>query len=118
MKEGLAKNENPIQGSFIIEELTDLVEKAVLSEFDRITEGEGSKAALVYGQMNEPPGARSRVALTGLTVAEYFRDQEGQDVLFFVDNIFRFTQAGSCNFTRIYNLNNTITRRFIEIEIF
>jgi F-type H+-transporting ATPase subunit beta len=58
-------------------------------------EGTGSKAALVYGQMNEPPGARARVALTGLTVAEYFRDQEGQDVLFFVDNIFRFTQAGS-----------------------
>ena len=58
-------------------------------------EGKGSKAALVYGQMNEPPGARSRVGLTGLTVAEYFRDQEGQDVLFFVDNIFRFTQAGS-----------------------
>ena len=58
-------------------------------------DGEGSKAALVYGQMNEPPGARARVALTGLTVAEYFRDKEGQDVLFFVDNIFRFTQAGS-----------------------
>tara|TARA_Y100000591_G_scaffold260318_1_gene232766 strand:- start:1226 stop:2644 length:1419 start_codon:yes stop_codon:yes gene_type:complete len=58
-------------------------------------EGKGSKAALVYGQMNEPPGARARVALTGLTVAEYFRDKEGQDVLFFVDNIFRFTQAGS-----------------------
>jgi F-type H+-transporting ATPase subunit beta len=58
-------------------------------------EGPGSKAALIYGQMNEPPGARARVALTGLTVAEYFRDQEGQDVLFFVDNIFRFTQAGS-----------------------
>ena len=56
--------------------------------------GEGSKCALVYGQMNEPPGARARVALTGLTVAEHFRD-EGQDVLFFVDNIFRFTQAGS-----------------------
>ncbi|MFC3228295.1 F0F1 ATP synthase subunit beta [Marinibaculum pumilum] len=54
-----------------------------------------SKAALVYGQMNEPPGARARVGLTGLTLAEYFRDQEGQDVLFFVDNIFRFTQAGS-----------------------
>ncbi|NVJ94770.1 MAG: F0F1 ATP synthase subunit beta, partial [Marivivens sp.] len=54
-----------------------------------------SKAALVYGQMNEPPGARARVALTGLTIAEYFRDEEGQDVLFFVDNIFRFTQAGS-----------------------
>ncbi|MGE0565994.1 MAG: F0F1 ATP synthase subunit beta, partial [Pseudolabrys sp.] len=58
-------------------------------------EGGGSKVALVYGQMNEPPGARSRVGLTGLTVAEYFRDEEGQDVLFFVDNIFRFTQAGS-----------------------
>jgi F-type H+-transporting ATPase subunit beta len=55
----------------------------------------GSKAALVYGQMNEPPGARMRVGLTGLTLAEYFRDEEGQDVLFFVDNIFRFTQAGS-----------------------
>tara|TARA_R110000787_G_scaffold16622_42_gene51415 strand:- start:573 stop:1994 length:1422 start_codon:yes stop_codon:yes gene_type:complete len=54
-----------------------------------------SKAALVYGQMNEPPGARARVALSGLTLAEYFRDEEGQDVLFFVDNIFRFTQAGS-----------------------
>lgn len=49
----------------------------------------------MYGQMNEPPGARARVALTGLTVAEYFRDQEGQDVLLFIDNIFRFTQAGS-----------------------
>ncbi|MBL8667499.1 MAG: F0F1 ATP synthase subunit beta [Rhodospirillales bacterium] len=59
------------------------------------TDGKGSKAALVYGQMNEPPGARARVGLTGLTVAEYFRDEEGQDVLFFVDNIFRFTQAGS-----------------------
>ena len=53
------------------------------------------KVALVYGQMNEPPGARARVALTGLTVAEYFRDEEGQDVLLFIDNIFRFTQAGS-----------------------
>jgi F-type H+-transporting ATPase subunit beta len=58
-------------------------------------DGPGSKAALVYGQMNEPPGARARVGLTGLTLAEYFRDEEGQDVLFFVDNIFRFTQAGS-----------------------
>src|SRR3979411_2577709 len=57
--------------------------------------GEGSKAALVYGQMNEPPGARSRVGLSGLSLAEYFRDEEGQDVLFFVDNIFRFTQAGA-----------------------
>lgn len=54
-----------------------------------------SKAVLFYGQMNEPPGARARIALSGLTAAEYFRDQEGQDVLFFVDNIFRFTQAGS-----------------------
>ena len=58
-------------------------------------EGDGSKAALVYGQMNEPPGARARVGLSGLTLAEYFRDQEGQDVLLFIDNIFRFTQAGS-----------------------
>ena len=58
-------------------------------------EGNKSKAALVYGQMNEPPGARARVALTGLTLAEYFRDKEHQDVLLFIDNIFRFTQAGS-----------------------
>src|SRR5437016_115916 len=58
-------------------------------------DGPGSKAALVYGQMNEPPGARARVGLTGLTLAEYFRDEEGQDVLFFVDDIFRFTPAGS-----------------------
>ena len=58
-------------------------------------DGPGSKVALVYGQMNEPPGARARVGLSGLTGAEYFRDVEGQDVLFFVDNIFRFTQAGS-----------------------
>ena len=56
---------------------------------------EGSKCALVYGQMNEPPGARARVALTGLAQAEYFRDEEGKDVLLFIDNIFRFTQAGS-----------------------
>jgi F-type H+-transporting ATPase subunit beta len=56
---------------------------------------EGSKVALVFGQMNEPPGARARVALSGLAQAEYFRDEEGQDVLFFIDNIFRFTQAGS-----------------------
>ena len=68
----------------------EMVESGVIK-----TDGDGSKAALVYGQMNEPPGARSRVALTGLTLAEYFRDEEGQDVLFFVDNIFRFTQAGS-----------------------
>jgi ATP synthase F1 beta subunit len=57
--------------------------------------GPGSKAALVYGQMNEPPGARARVGLTGVTLAEYFRDEEGKDVLLFVDNIFRFTQACS-----------------------
>ena len=68
----------------------EMVESGVITP-----DGDGSKAALVYGQMNEPPGARARVALTGLTLAEYFRDQEGQDVLFFVDNIFRFTQAGS-----------------------
>jgi F-type H+-transporting ATPase subunit beta len=68
----------------------EMVESGVINP-----EGDGSKAALVYGQMNEPPGARARVALTGLTLAEYFRDEEGQDVLFFVDNIFRFTQAGS-----------------------
>ncbi len=60
-----------------------------------IQPGGESKAALVYGQMNEPPGARARVGLSGVTLAEYFRDEEGQDVLFFVDNIFRFTQAGS-----------------------
>ncbi len=69
----------------------EMVESGVIKENGE----EGSKAALVYGQMNEPPGARARVALTGLTLAEYFRDEEGQDVLFFVDNIFRFTQAGS-----------------------
>ena len=69
----------------------EMVESGVIKEDGE----EGSKAALVYGQMNEPPGARARVALTGLTLAEYFRDEEGQDVLFFVDNIFRFTQAGS-----------------------
>jgi F-type H+/Na+-transporting ATPase subunit beta len=68
----------------------EMVESGVIK-----LDGPGSKAALVYGQMNEPPGARARVGLTGLTVAEYFRDVEGQDVLFFVDNIFRFTQAGS-----------------------
>ena len=68
----------------------EMIESGVIK-----VDGPGSKAALVYGQMNEPPGARARVALTGLTVAEYFRDKEGQDVLFFVDNIFRFTQAGS-----------------------
>merc|ERR1712032_1783731 len=59
------------------------------------TSSAGSKAALVYGQMNEPPGARARVGLTGLAIAEYFRDYQNQDVLLFVDNIFRFTQACS-----------------------
>jgi F-type H+/Na+-transporting ATPase subunit beta len=68
----------------------EMIESGVIS-----LDGAGSKAALVYGQMNEPPGARARVGLSGLTLAEYFRDEEGQDVLFFVDNIFRFTQAGS-----------------------
>merc|ERR1711973_1030002 len=68
----------------------EMIEGGVISLKDKT-----SKVALVYGQMNEPSGARARVALTGLTVAEYFRDQEGQDVLLFIDNIFRFTQAGS-----------------------
>merc|ERR1711990_607299 len=68
----------------------EMIEGGVISLKD-----DKSKVALVYGQMNEPPGARARVALTGLTVAEYFRDAEGQDVLLFIDNIFRFTQAGS-----------------------
>jgi F-type H+-transporting ATPase subunit beta len=67
----------------------------IASDKDGNAISEGSKVALVFGQMNEPPGARARVALSGLTMAEYFRDVEGQDVLFFVDNIFRFTQAGS-----------------------
>ena len=67
----------------------------IAKDADGVATSEGSKVALVYGQMNEPPGARARVALSGLTIAEYFRDVEGQDVLFFVDNIFRFTQAGS-----------------------
>ena len=67
----------------------------IAKDADGNATSEGSKVALVYGQMNEPPGARARVALSGLTNAEYFRDVEGQDVLFFVDNIFRFTQAGS-----------------------
>lgn len=68
----------------------EMIESGVIN-----LDGDDSKCALVYGQMNEPPGARARVALSGLTQAEYFRDEEGQDVLFFVDNIFRFTQAGS-----------------------
>merc|ERR1711871_193953 len=76
----------------------DLYHEMIEGGVIKIGEGHdttGSKAALVYGQMNEPPGARARVALTGLTIADYFRDEEGQDVLFFVDNIFRFTQAGA-----------------------
>ena len=73
----------------------DLYEEMVESGVITPGDPKASKAALVYGQMNEPPGARARVGLSGLTLAEYFRDEEGQDVLFFVDNIFRFTQAGS-----------------------
>ena len=75
----------------------DLYHEMIDAGVIKLGEGttEGSKVALVYGQMNEPPGARQRVALSGLSVAEYFRDEEGQDVLFFVDNIFRFTQAGA-----------------------
>jgi F-type H+/Na+-transporting ATPase subunit beta len=72
----------------------DLYHEFIESGVNKHGGGEGSKCALVFGQMNEPPGARARVALSGLTIAEHFRDQ-GQDVLFFVDNIFRFTQAGS-----------------------
>ncbi len=72
----------------------DLYHEFIESGVNKKGGGEGSKCALVFGQMNEPPGARARVGLTGLTLSEYFRDQ-GQDVLFFVDNIFRFTQAGS-----------------------
>merc|ERR1712194_23257 len=73
----------------------EMIEGGVIKIDEKTGSCEGSKAALVYGQMNEPPGARARVALTGLAIAEYFRDEEGQDVLLFVDNIFRFTQAGS-----------------------
>ncbi|MFV2092631.1 MAG: F0F1 ATP synthase subunit beta, partial [Hyphomicrobiales bacterium] len=72
----------------------DLYYEMIDSGVNKPGGGEGSKCSLVFGQMNEPPGARARVALSGLTVAEHFRD-EGQDVLFFIDNIFRFTQAGS-----------------------
>jgi ATP synthase F1 beta subunit len=72
----------------------DLYHEMIASGVIKV-DGPGSKAALVYGQMNEPPGARARVGLTGLTVAEYFRDEENQDVLLFIDNIFRFTQACS-----------------------
>jgi F-type H+-transporting ATPase subunit beta len=73
----------------------EMIESGVIKIQEETNTFKGSKAALVYGQMNEPPGSRARVALTGLTVAEYFRDEEGQDVLLFVDNIFRFTQACS-----------------------
>lgn len=73
----------------------DLYHEMVESGVINLDDPKKSKCALIYGQMNEPPGARARVALTGLTVAEYFRDQEGRDMLFFVDNVFRFTQAGS-----------------------
>ncbi|AEI89394.1 MAG: F0F1 ATP synthase subunit beta [Candidatus Midichloria mitochondrii] len=73
----------------------DLYHEMMDSKIIDVDDSTRSKVALIYGQMNEPPGARARVALTGLTVAEFFRDEEGQDVLFFVDNIFRFTQAGS-----------------------
>merc|ERR1712127_1130438 len=73
----------------------EMIEGGVIKIDEKTGSTDGSKAALVYGQMNEPPGARARVALTGLAIAEYFRDEEGQDVLLFVDNIFRFTQAGS-----------------------
>ncbi|MBW3617847.1 MAG: F0F1 ATP synthase subunit beta [Proteobacteria bacterium] len=73
----------------------DLYHEMIESGVNKMGGGEGSRCTLVYGQMNEPPGARARVALAGLAQAEYFRDEEGKDVLFFVDNIFRFTQAGS-----------------------
>ena len=73
----------------------EMIDAGVIRMDDNHKITDGSKVALVYGQMNEPPGARARVALSGLSVAEYFRDEEGQDVLFFVDNIFRFTQAGA-----------------------
>lgn len=79
------------EGNDLYHEMID----AGVIKIDEEGKTDGSKVALVYGQMNEPPGARARVALSGLTVAEYFRDEAGQDVLFFVDNVFRFTQAGS-----------------------
>ncbi len=76
-------------------------------------EGE-SKAALVYGQMNEPPGARARVALTGLTVAEYFRDEEGQDVLLFVDNIFRYARIPSSYIYIYYRIYMLVSQNIIK----
>lgn len=81
------------EGNDLYHEFLDA--NVIAKDENGVATSEGSKVALVYGQMNEPPGARARVALSGLTIAEYFRDQEGQDVLFFVDNIFRFTQAGA-----------------------
>jgi F-type H+-transporting ATPase subunit beta len=72
----------------------DLYHEMIESGVNKAGGGQGSRCALVFGQMNEPPGARARVALSGLTIAEHFRDQ-GKDILFFVDNVFRFTQAGS-----------------------
>ncbi len=94
-----------------------LKDASTLKEGEHI--GAGSKAALVYGQMNEPPGARARVALTGLAVAEYFRDEEGQDVLLFIDNIFRFTQAGSeVTSKRIFKQNSDATRNWTIIIFF
>jgi F-type H+-transporting ATPase subunit beta len=73
----------------------DLYHEMITGGVINLKDQKASKVSLVYGQMNEPPGARARVCLTGLTVAEFFRDHEGQDVLLFIDNIFRFTQAGS-----------------------
>ena len=81
------------EGNDLYHEFLDA--EVIKKDANGVATSEGSKVALVFGQMNEPPGARARVALSGLTMAEYFRDEEGQDVLFFVDNIFRFTQAGS-----------------------
>ncbi|GMN12681.1 F0F1 ATP synthase subunit beta [Altererythrobacter sp. MTPC7] len=81
------------EGNDLYHEFLDA--EVIKKDANGVATPEGSKVALVFGQMNEPPGARARVALSGLTMAEYFRDEEGQDVLFFVDNIFRFTQAGS-----------------------
>ncbi|PXA92031.1 F0F1 ATP synthase subunit beta [Nostoc sp. 3335mG] len=81
------------EGNDLYHEFLDA--NVIAKDADGNPTSEGSKVALVFGQMNEPPGARARVALSGLTIAEYFRDVEGQDVLFFVDNIFRFTQAGA-----------------------
>ncbi|MEP2734749.1 MAG: F0F1 ATP synthase subunit beta [Erythrobacter sp.] len=81
------------EGNDLYHEFLDA--EVIKKDANGVATPDGSKVALVFGQMNEPPGARARVALSGLTMAEYFRDEEGQDVLFFVDNIFRFTQAGS-----------------------